>query len=633
MSFIFRLIWLCVACCSIAPTAHGQLQTIESVVPLQIHGDENGVPITPHTQLLEDPLHELELDHVRARTAGWQDGPRSALIFGFDKSVWWVRHSLFNATQQPQQLILDLGDPRQDYVDWFVLRDAGRRVEHSRSGDRYPYSERPVATRNFALGLNMAPQERVDIYMRLQSYDGLFEAMPLALYQRAAYFAMDDRQSLLIGLYHGELLALALYNLLLFIAIRERVFGAYVIYLIIFLCWSFTFRGYSFQYFWPNSPMFNNNFLTVSGGLGFAMSGWFTIIYLRLRETVPRWVLRLHVVLIVINLLVLIPAFAGYHAISVRMVHYAGLPMAMTLLATGIWLLIQGSRQARFYVVAFAVVIAGAVAYILQVSHVVPANWLTTWGVQVGSAIEVLLLALGLADAMNTLKAEKLQAERAAREAQEALNVRLEQQVSQRTDELEQANHRLHELSITDELTGAFNRRHFNSFCEAALSQHRRAALAFCMFDLDYFKSYNDRYGHQAGDVALQRIATAVQAELRRSEDVLFRLGGEEFGILFTATTPESAKHFVEQIRASVLRLAIEHHGNPTGVMTASFGVGWWGSSVVYRMTPDQLYAAADEMLYEAKESGRNQVAVAATFPTGMHKVKPLATDAHLDAQ
>jgi len=140
------------------------------------------------------------------------------------------------------------------------------------------------------------------------------------------------------------------------------------------------------------------------------------------------------------------------------------------------------------------VVSVGALSYVFQILAVLPTNWFTTWGIQIGSAFELLLLALGLADSMNTLRAQKITAERQAREAQEALNASLAQQVNERTEALELANRRLHDLAITDELTGAFNRRHFSAFCGAALTHRdRNEALAFCIFDIDCFESYNDR--------------------------------------------------------------------------------------------------------------------------------------------
>jgi diguanylate cyclase (GGDEF)-like protein len=176
---------------------------------------------------------------------------------------------------------------------------------------------------------------------------------------------------------------------------------------------------------------------------------------------------------------------------------------------------------------------------------------------------------------------------------------------------LELANRRLHELAITDELTGAFNRKHFSAFCSAALAHRDRdEPLAFCMFDIDLFKSYNERYGMPAGNAVLRAVAHCIRGELRRSGDVLFRLGGEEFGVLFTASTADTSRQFIERLRVAVRSLKIEHLDNPSGVITASFGVGWWDKGVTYRLTSDQMYAVADNMLYEAKESGRDRVAI-----------------------
>jgi len=566
---------------------------------------------TSFAQILEDPSGKLDLQSVREVSDGWRNGASDALAFGFSKSVWWVRLRIENTANRSVDAVLDLGNPRQDFVHWFLLRSDGRFLEEASSGDRLPQSHRPLPTRNFALPIPLSAHERVEVIMRLQSYDGLFESMPLRLSSRVAFFESAANEGHLLALYHGGLLALALYNLLLFVATRERAFGWYVLYLSFFSIWSFTFRGFAFQYLWPNSPAFNNDILTVSTAWTFASIGCFTLSYLRLRELAPRWLFNVVLMLVAINALLAIPAFMGYYAIGRGIELVAGTALVVTTASTSIWLLFKGSRQARFYVIAFAVVSVGALSYVLQVVTLVPTNWFTTWGIQIGSAIEVLLLALGLADSMNTLRAQKIAAERQAREAQEALNTQLAQQVNERTEALELANRRLHELAITDELTGAFNRRHFSAFCGAALTHRdRNEALAFCIFDIDFFKAFNERYGHDAGNGALRAIANAVRDKLRRSADVLFRLGGEEFGILFTASTPDSARQFVEGLRLSIRALQIPHETVHGGVVTASFGVGWWGVEATDVLTPNQMYAVADNMIYESKNSGRDRVSV-----------------------
>ncbi len=586
---------------------------------LKVRGSENGVAVTSYAEILEDPEGNLDLDQVRTRQPGWRHGPADALTFGFSNSVWWVRLRIENTAEKRLPLIVDLGNTRQDYIHWYVLRLGGEFKTEGTTGDRLPYSQRAIPVRDFAVPLSLDPHEQAELILRLQSYDGLFEAMPLRISHQDRFLAGAAAENQLLALYHGGLVALALYNLLLFLALRERTFGLYVLHLLCFSAWSLTFRGFSHQYFWPQSPDFNNDILTVVAAFTFATLGMFAIAYLRMRELAPRWVWRLNQTLIVLNVLATVPAFMGYFAAGAAVGQILGVAISASTMATAIWLLKQGSRQAGFFAVAFAVVAVCAIAYVLQIFSILPTNWFTTWGIHVGSTIEALLLALGLADSMNELKAQKIDAERKAREAQEALNAQLAQQVNERTEALELANRRLHDLAITDELTGAFNRRHFSAFCSAALAHRDRdEPLAFCMFDVDHFKAYNERYGMPAGNAALRTIAHCIRGELRRSGDVLFRLGGEEFGVLFTAKNADSAKQFIERLRMAIHNLKIEHQDSPSSIITASFGVGWWDKGVTYRLTSDQMYAVADNMLYEAKENGRDCVCLQPHYEAGM---------------
>ncbi len=251
-----------------------------------------------------------------------------------------------------------------------------------------------------------------------------------------------------------------------------------------------------------------------------------------------------------------------------------------------------------------------AAAYTL-ILGVAPVNFLTIYALQIGSFAEVVLLAFGLVDALNTLKAKKLDAEQSAREAQLRLNDKLERQVRERTQALEQANQRLNDLAVTDELTGAFNRRHFNDFCRTTLAREGRdGGLALCMFDIDHFKPFNDRYGHPAGDVALREVAHVVSDQLHRSGDNLFRLGGEGFVILFSAASAEAASQFAERQRAAIFALDRAHEGSPLGVISASFGLAWWSNDERRRLTPEAMCRAADVALYDAKNTGRNRVVV-----------------------
>ncbi|MBB1076739.1 diguanylate cyclase [Rhodoferax sp. 4810] len=165
-------------------------------------------------------------------------------------------------------------------------------------------------------------------------------------------------------------------------------------------------------------------------------------------------------------------------------------------------------------------------------------------------------------------------------------------------------------LSQTDSLTRLPNRRAFDQRLELILAQHGRqqVSAALILMDVDFFKKYNDTYGHPAGDVALQTIADCLRSCLRRELDMPARLGGEEFGVLLQGVTAEQAWAIAEQIRVALQSLAITHSASqPLQVMTMSLGV----AVVTDKDNATTLYRRADEALYRAKELGRNRVAQA----------------------
>jgi len=188
---------------------------------------------------------------------------------------------------------------------------------------------------------------------------------------------------------------------------------------------------------------------------------------------------------------------------------------------------------------------------------------------------------------------------------------------------LEAANRQLRDLAILDALTGAFNRRHFNDVCLAALAGAQRGqAVALCMLDVDHFKAYNDHYGHQAGDTVLRAVAQTLKDGLKRSTDALFRLGGEEFGVIFSAASIEAAEHFAGQLSAALHALALPHAQSPLRIVTASFGLAWWAAPTS-QLTPEAMYAAADAALYEAKRGGRDRI-VTRCFQAGEGEQEPV---------
>jgi diguanylate cyclase (GGDEF)-like protein len=445
------------------------------------------------------------------------------------------------------------------------------------------------------------------VYVKLATHDGLHEGVALKLWQPRAYARSMQTENLLFGLYYGTLATVLAYNLFLFVSTRQRSFGLYALYVSAFLLWSFTFRGYAFQYLWPDSPVFNNQILPVAAAACYCTFVVFIISYVGTRRNVPAWAHRLLVGLTIANALSVTPALFNGYALSFA----ASIPFAVTLmvgtLVSGVIMVRKGSRPAKYCLISFTALAIGVMLYYLRLLGAVPSNAFTENFLQIGSAAEVLLLAFGLADQMNQLKGEKLRAERDALAAKTALAGELESLVHRRTRALEAANRRLRDSSITDDLTGAYNRLYFNMALDAAAARHARsgAPVALCIFDVDHFRYYNDCHGHPAGDLVLQRVAHAARERLNRCGDQLFRLGEDKFAMLISIDAHAGGLlEFVEDVRVDIQALGQTHTARP---VTASFGVMAL-TQPAPTLSALALYGAADDLLKHAKQEGRNVV-------------------------
>ena len=176
---------------------------------------------------------------------------------------------------------------------------------------------------------------------------------------------------------------------------------------------------------------------------------------------------------------------------------------------------------------------------------------------------------------------------------------------------LKEANDRLERLSAIDGLTGVANRRCFDQTVQREWTRLQRTKdfLSLIMCDVDFFKLFNDTYGHQAGDDCLKAVAMTLQANARRGADCVARYGGEEFAVILPVTGKKSAIHVAEKIRQTMEKMAIAHSKSSVApCVTLSLGV----ATVVpnNQETPESLIKCADMALYLAKSSGRNRVVV-----------------------
>ena len=223
-------------------------------------------------------------------------------------------------------------------------------------------------------------------------------------------------------------------------------------------------------------------------------------------------------------------------------------------------------------------------------------------------------LALGIAAhriRVRTISARNAELTRLAAEQAKSLdetNARL----AERERELEEAKRRLEQLSSVDSLTELANRGHFDHAFDAEWRRCARTGLplALVMFDIDYFKAYNDGYGHVTGDACLQKVAGVIRRMVQRAGELVARYGGEEFAVLLPGSDAAHARALADSIRLEVELLALPNtHSKVTPVVTVSAGVA--ALIPIYGSTPGELIAAATRALFGAKQAGRNRVVLA----------------------
>ncbi len=187
----------------------------------------------------------------------------------------------------------------------------------------------------------------------------------------------------------------------------------------------------------------------------------------------------------------------------------------------------------------------------------------------------------------------------------------IETAISERTEELQAANEKLHSLSMEDPLLGIGNRRAMEADLQHthSLAIRHQQPYTVAIMDVDHFKLYNDEYGHPAGDLCLQEICNLIKMEIRGS-DRLYRYGGEEFLLLLTGTTMEGGKTLVERVVQDVEKIGITHCKSPLGVVTISAGLASYRGGKIEQISSwPNVIEQADQSLYQAKELGRNRVA------------------------
>lgn len=531
---------------------------------LRIDSQRTQYPLAHAFEFLEDAEGRLTIDDVRAQRSRFEAAtPRAGDVnFGYSKSAYWLALPVETSPDAPARWLLEIGYASLDRVEVYSPR--GDVYERQVAGDLQPYSERPYPHRHLVFPLELEPGTTQTVYLRVASAGNL--TIPAVLWEPRALHVHDQKSYAVLSLYYGMLLVLFLYNLLLYVSVRDSVFLYYVLFVASMAMAMISLNGFGNQFVWPEYPRWGN----VALPAGMCTVGFFAALFTRrfldTRERFPRADRAILAFAAAFALCALSLAVIPYRIAGIATT-LLGLTFSMVAVGVGLHCHLRGHPGARYFLVAWSLLLAGVAGLALRNLDIVPTITLTAYSMQIGSALEMLLLSFALADRIRTQR-------------------------------------ELLHLAHHDALTGLANRMLLADRIEHAIARARRAQsrVAVLVTDLDGFKEVNDTHGHAAGDRVLQAIAARLRALVRQS-DTVARLGGDEFVVaLENIAGCDAAANIARKIVIEAGK-SIELDSAAEARVSASVGVACFPD---HADNVDALLKRADEAMYEAKSSGRN---------------------------
>jgi len=573
--------------------------------PARIGPDAAYLPLAPQTTYLHDAGGDATVDDAtrqlaEGRFAPLPDGDAS---FGFQTGAFWFRVAVANANPREQRWLLVQQYALSDRIDVYARYPDGRTVHHA-GGDTFPFEQRSIRYRHPNFWLDLPTGQEVELLVRVQSQSSM--QVPLFLYTPAAFAELSRDGQLGIGIYYGILLALFFYNLVLWLVLRDGSYFWYLFHIAAFGLVLFTLNGLGFEYLWPHSTWLADKSVPLSVCLAQIGMQQFARTFLRLGS---RWPAGDRISKAIIAFFVLLGIAATqlpYH-VATPIASAAVFPSIAWIAVIALAVVRGGDRPAKVFLLAWGMFLLGTGVYVALAFGLLPKRFITEYGVQIGSALEMLLLSVALGYRYAALRNEN---ERIVREAKN----HLEQEVVTRTaelrqamSELESAHHRLRESSRLDGLTDLYNRTHFREAFEHLLSQSRnsRKPISLLMIDLDHFKRINDSYGHLVGDDCLRWTSNTLAETLRPHDALVARFGGEEFIAALPGMGLGEASVVAEELRRA-LHAQPCRSGDLEIAVSASIGVHC--VDLEARDSLESALQVADQALYTAKAEGRDCV-------------------------
>ncbi|MGG3794427.1 7TM diverse intracellular signaling domain-containing protein [Pseudomonas paraversuta] len=362
------------------------------------------LPLGRVMQVFEDVDGQATLADVIARDGLFRNHEKDSLNAGYSHSAFWLKVDLSYLPQNPnihRTWLLELAYPPMDHIDLYLADASGNYRLAERTGDALPFDSRQIKENNYLFELNFSPGQSQTVYLRLAS-QGSVQA-PLTLWSAQAYLEQQPVRIYILGLIYGVLLGMLVYNLFIYLSVRDTSYLYYIFYIASFGLYQLSVNGAAVQYFWPNNPWWANAATPFLIGSAAFFGCQFARTFLHTASH-SRWLDRALMLLMAVGVLVMVLALTTSYAVSLRLATGLALAFIVTIFTSGVVAWVRGLRVARYFVIAWSAFLLGGLVNTLMVLGYLPNVFLTMYASQIGSAIEVGLLSLALADRINAMR-------------------------------------------------------------------------------------------------------------------------------------------------------------------------------------------------------------------------------------
>ena len=376
-----------------------------------------------------DQNNSLSIDNIYANKDKFVNLKKDDTSFGLISDTLWIYLKVENLTEQPLRNIVQFQYPLIDYI-YILEYDNKKIIDKYLTGDLTPYDTRKIKTNDFVIPYTVNPYKTKELILKINSDGALNVGMNLL--EHTIYEENASTNKMILGIYYGAVLIMLIYNFILFLIIKDRMYIDYVIFHFVYLFLQLGFNGLAFEYFWPTLPQINLYFIPIMLILASYFSIQFSLSFLELKKINIR-IYKYFKILMFLLLMLIAVFFMTSYAFVIKIIAALSIISVSSMLVVGIYLLVRyRTTSSKFYVTAWSFLLTGVLLTDFQNVGILPMNFFTFYGTQIGAFFELALLSFALAYRYNSLYSKLVTTETDLK----FLNKDLENKVIQRTEVL-----------------------------------------------------------------------------------------------------------------------------------------------------------------------------------------------------